>query len=265
MSIFDSIILGLIQGITEFAPVSSSGHLVIFNHLLGSGNAFTFDVMLNFGTLFALVIFYRKRIWSIIERFFKPKGWILVAKVIAATIPAVTIALIFHDNIEILNGWIWVVIAMQVAVGIPMIVAGNANKNADDREMEKSVGWKTALTVGLAQILALIPGVSRSGITILTGLRMNLSAARAAEFSFLMAIPVLAGGAFKTLLSSDGIKLINQNMDLFIIGNIAAFIAGMFVIKFLIKWIAKRGLKDFGWYRILLAITLVVLLTTGII
>lgn len=265
MSIFDSIILGLIQGVTEFAPVSSSGHLVIFNHLLGSGNAFTFDVLLNFGTLFALLFFYRKRIWSIIVRFFQPKGWILVAKVIAATIPAVSIALLMHDNIEILNGWIWVVITMQVAVGIPMIVAGKANKNADDREMEKSVSWKTAITVGLAQTLALIPGVSRSGITILTGLKMNLSAARAAEFSFLMAIPVLAGGALKTLFSSDGIDLINKNMDLFIIGNITAFIAGMFVIKFLIKWIEKRGLKDFGWYRIFLAAILTTLLLTGII
>jgi undecaprenyl-diphosphatase len=265
MSIFDSIILGLIQGITEFAPVSSSGHLVIFNHLLGAGNVFTFDVLLNFGTLFALLIFYKKRIWSIIVRFFKPKGWVLVAKVIAATIPAVSFAVIMHDNIEMLNGWIWVVVAMQVAVGIPMIVAGNANKNADDREMEKSVGWRTALTVGLAQTLALIPGVSRSGITILTGLRMNLSAARAAEFSFLMAIPVLGGGAVKTLFSSDGIELINQNMDLFVIGNITAFIAGMFVIKFLIKWIARRGLKDFGWYRIFLAAVLTILLLTGII
>ena len=265
MSIFDSIILGLIQGVTEFAPVSSSGHLVIFNHLLGAGNVFTFDVLLNFGTLLALLIFYKKRIWSIIVRSFKPQGWVLVAKVVAATIPAVSIAIIMHDNIEVLNGWIWVVIVMQVVVGIPMIFTGEANKNADDREMEKSTGWRIALTVGLAQTLALIPGVSRSGITILTGLRMNLSAARAAEFSFLMAIPVLAGGAVKTLFSSDGVALINNNMDLFIIGNITAFIAGMFVIKFLIKWIARRGLKDFGWYRIGLAILLTVLLTTGII
>ena len=87
MSIINAIVLGLIQGVTEFAPVSSSGHLVIFNHLLNAGNAFTFDVLLNFGTLFALIIFYRKRIISIIQRFFKPKGWILVAKVVAATIP----------------------------------------------------------------------------------------------------------------------------------------------------------------------------------
>ena len=89
---------------------------------------------------------------------------------------------------------------MQVLVGIPMIIIGQQNKNCDDREMEQSIGWKTSIKIGLMQMLALIPGVSRSGITILTGLRLNLSAARAAEFSFLMAIPVLAGGALKNII-----------------------------------------------------------------
>lgn len=265
MSIFNAIVLGLIQGVTEFAPVSSSGHLVIFNHLLNAGNAFTFDVLLNFGTLFALIIFYRKRIVSIIQRFFKPQGWVLVVKVIMATIPAVAVGLLMRDQIEVLNGWIWLVIAMQVLVGIPMIIIGRQNKDCDDREMEQSVGWKTSLKIGLMQMLALIPGVSRSGITILTGLRLNLSAARAAEFSFLMAIPVLAGGATKTLLSSEGQEFITNNMATFIVGNIFAFIAGMLVINFLIKWIAKRGLKDFGWYRICLAAVLSCLLIFNII
>ena len=265
MSIFNAIVLGLIQGVTEFAPVSSSGHLVIFNHLLNAGNAFTFDVLLNFGTLFALIIFYRKRIVSIIQRFFKPQGWVLVVKVIMATIPAVAVGLVMRDQIEILNGWIWLVIAMQVLVGVPMIIIGRQNKDCDDREMEQSVGWKTSLKIGLMQMLALIPGVSRSGITILTGLRLNLSAARAAEFSFLMAIPVLAGGATKTLLSSEGQDFITNNMATFIVGNIFAFIAGMLVINFLIKWIAKRGLKDFGWYRICLATVLSCLLIFNVI
>jgi undecaprenyl-diphosphatase len=265
MSIINAIILGLVQGITEFLPISSSGHLVIASQLLGIGNAFTFDVLLNFGSLIALIIYYRKRIWSIILRIFSGKEWSLVVKVIVATIPAVIIGLAFNDYIEKMNGMIWVVIAMLIVVGIPMIIIGKANKNADDREIEQSVGWRLTVKTGLAQALALIPGVSRSGITILTGLRNNLSAARAAEFSFLLAIPIIAGASLKTLVSSSGIDFVKNNLMAFTVGNIVCFVSGMLAISFLIKLISKRGLKDFGWYRVILAILLAILVIIGIL
>jgi undecaprenyl-diphosphatase len=265
MSIINAIILGLVQGITEFLPISSSGHLVIASQLLGIGNAFTFDVLLNFGSLLALIIYYRERIWSIILRIFSGKEWSLVLKVITATIPAVIIGLAFNDYIEKMNGMIWVVIIMLIVVGIPMIIAGEANKNADDREIEKSVGWRLTVKTGLAQALALIPGVSRSGITILTGLRNNLSAARAAEFSFLLAIPIIAGASLKTLVSSNGINFVKNNLMAFTVGNIVCFVSGMLAISFLIKLISKRGLKDFGWYRVILAVLLAVLAIIGIL
>lgn len=264
MSIINAIILGLVQGITEFLPISSSGHLVITSHLLGIGNAFTFDVLLNFGSLIVLIIFYRKRIWSIIVRIFSGKEWLLLAKVVIATIPAVTIGLLLNKQIEQLNGLVWVSIIMLIVVGIPMIIAGKTNKNADDREVEKSVGWKLSIKTGLAQALSLIPGVSRSGITILTGLRNNLSAARAAEFSFLLAIPIIAGASFKTLLSSDGMNFVKHNFAAFTIGNIVCFVSGMLAINFLIKLISKRGLKDFGWYRVILAVILIILSLLGL-
>ena len=120
MSIIDAIVLGLVQGVTEFIPVSSSGHLVITSKLLGVGNSFTFDVLLNLGTLIALVIFYRKRIWSIIERIFKGKEWPLVAKLIVATIPAVIVGLVFNDVIEQLNDYIGIVVISLVTVGLLM-------------------------------------------------------------------------------------------------------------------------------------------------
>lgn len=264
MSIINAIILGLVQGITEFLPISSSGHLAITSHLLGIGNAFTFDVLLNFGSLIVLIIFYRKRIWSIIVRIFSGKEWLLLAKVVIATIPAVAIGLLLNKQIEQLNGLVWVSIIMLIVVGIPMIIAGKANKNADDREVEESVGWKLSIKTGLAQALSLIPGVSRSGITILTGLRNNLSAARAAEFSFLLAIPIIAGASFKTLLSSDGINFVKNNLVAFTVGNIVCFVSGMLAINFLIKLISKRGLKDFGWYRVILAVILIILSLLGI-
>jgi len=263
MSIINAIILGLVQGLTEFLPISSSGHLVITSHFLGIGNAFTFDVLLNFGSLVALLVYYRVRIWSIIVKIFSGDEWNLVLKVIVATIPAVAIGLTFNNYIEQLNGMIWVVIAMLLIIGIPMIISGRANENADDREIERSVGWQLAAKTGIAQATALIPGVSRSGITILTGLRNNLSAERAAEFSFLLAIPIIAGASLKTLLSHDGIEFVKNNFAAFTVGNIVAFISGILAINFMIKLISKRGLKDFGWYRVILAVILAILLLVG--
>jgi undecaprenyl-diphosphatase len=265
MSIIDSIILGLVQGITEFLPISSSGHLVIVSTLLGVNDAFTFDVLLNFGSLTALIVYYRHRIWSIISKIFKDKDWGLSLKVVVATIPAVAIGLTFTDLIERFNGMIWVVIAMLIIVGVLMIIAGDANENADNRPIEKSVSWKVAISTGLAQACALIPGVSRSGITILTGMRNNLSAEKAAEFSFLLAIPIIAGASLKILLSHEGIALIQNNMAAFLVGNIVCFISGILAINFLIKLISKRGLKDFGWYRVISALVLIVLILTGVI
>jgi undecaprenyl-diphosphatase len=221
--------------------------------------------LLNFGSLIALIIYYRKRIWSIIKRIFSGKEWPLLAKVAIATIPAVIIGLIFGSQIEQLNGMVWVVIAMLIIVGIPMILVGKANKNADNREIEESVGWKVSLKTGVAQALSLIPGVSRSGITILAGLRNNLSVARAAEFSFLLAIPIIAGASLKMLLSSSGIDFIKNNLMAFTIGNIVSFVSGILAISFLIKLVSKRGLKDFGWYRIILAVLLTTLLLIGVI
>ncbi len=264
MSIIDAIVLGLVQGVTEFIPVSSSGHLVIASSLLGVGNSFIFDVLLNIGTLLALIIYYRKRIWSIIVRVFQGREWILIAKLVVATIPAVVIGLLLDNIIEMLNGYILVVVVTLLAIGILMILFGSENKDSDDREIEQSVGWKKTIKLGLAQMIALIPGISRSGITILTGLKSNLSAKRAAEFSFLMAIPVTAGAICKTLIGG-GVEFIKTNPLSFVIGNITSFVFGILAISFLIKLISKKGLKPFGYYRIALAIILFALVFVGLI
>lgn len=265
MDYLDAIVLGLVQGLTEFIPVSSSGHLVIFNHLLGLQGEFIFDVLLNFGTLTALIVYYRKRIWSLIKRTVFGKEWGLLAKLIAATIPAFVIGMILADQIKSLNNFIWVVVVMLVVVAIPMILYGKAREGADDREMEKSITWPIAAKVGLMQAVALIPGTSRSGITILTGLQSKLSAARAAEFSFMLAIPTIAGASFKVLLMDGGISYISHNLGIVIVGNVVSFLSGIFAVGFLLRLLSTRGLKDFGWYRIGLATVLTILLVTGII
>ena len=265
MNFIDAIILGLVQGITEFLPISSSGHLVVTSHFLGVGSNFTFDVLLNFGTLLALIIYYRIRIMSIIKRTFSGKEWTLLTKIIVATIPAIAFGVLFKDQIEKLNEMLWVVVVMLIIIGIPMILVGKANKEADDREIEKSVGWESTIKIGIAQAIALIPGTSRSGITILIGLRSNLSVAKAAEFSFLLAIPIIAGASLKTLLTDGGLVFVKNNLGVVLVGNMASFLAGILAVSFLIKFVSKRGLKDFGWYRIGLAVILIILGVTGII
>lgn len=265
MTYFDAIILGLVQGITEFLPISSSGHLVITSNLLNVSNAFTFDVLLNFGTLLALIIYYKSRIWSLLVRTVKGKEWDLLTKILVATIPAAVFGVVLSDQIHKLNEMVWVVIIMLLVIGILMIVKGQPNKNANDTKLEKSISWPITWRVGLAQALTLIPGSSRSGLTILTGIRSNLSAAKAAEFSFLLAIPIIAGASIKTLLSSEGLGFVKNNMSVVIVGNLASLISGLLAINFLIKLISKRGLKDFGWYRVGLATLLIILAIAGII
>lgn len=265
MSILDAIILGLVQGLTEFIPVSSSGHLVILSHLLGVEEAFAFDVLLNVGTLTALVVYYRKRIAELIQRTVAGKDWLLLGKLVSATVPAFVFGLLFGDQIKSLNNMVWVVVVMLFVVGVLFVLFGAPNNDADDKPLEESITWQVALKVGFAQALALIPGTSRSGITILTGLRSNLSAARAAEFSFMLAIPTIAGATIKVLLLDGGWVYASGNINLVIVGNLVSFASGLAAVSFLIKWLSKRGLKDFGWYRIGLALVLSVLLLAGII
>jgi len=265
MNYIDAIVLGLVQGLTEFIPVSSSGHLVIFNHLLGLEGEFIFDVLLNFGTLTALIIYYRKRIGELIKRTVLGKEWVLLAKLLAATIPAFAVGMVLASQIKALNDFIWVVIVMLVVLAIPMILYGKERAGADNREMEKSITWPIAAKVGVMQAFALIPGTSRSGITILTGLQSKLSAERAAEFSFMLAIPTIAGASFKVLLMDGGLTYITQNVGVVLVGNIVSFLSGIFAVGFLLRLLSTRGLKDFGWYRIGLAVLLTILLVTGII
>lgn len=265
MSYLEAIILGLVQGFTEFIPISSSGHLVITNYLLGTSGNFAFDVLLNIGTLLALVVFYRKRIWSLVTKSVVGKEWKLLGMLFAATLPAFAFGLLYGEYIKQLNEQIWVVVVMLVVVGVIMIRYGAAREDADDRPLEKSLSWRTTAKVGFAQALALIPGTSRSGITILAGLQGRLSAVRAAEFSFLLAIPTIAGATLKVFLLDGGKDFVVQNPGIVLVGNIASFVAGIVAVSFLIKLLSTRGLKDFGWYRVGLASVLAILLITGII
>ncbi len=265
MNYLDAFILGLIQGLTEFIPVSSSGHLVITNYLLGINDGFIYSVLLNFGTTLALLVYYRKKITEIIARSFRGKEWSLLIKLVVSTIPAVIIGFTFATQIENLNVMPWVVIVMLVLVGVIMIKYGQARPDASDDPIEQSVNYRTAIKVGLAQAVALIPGTSRSGITILTGLQSKLSASKAAEYSFLLAIPTILGASLKVFFFDGGVEFVRDNFGVFLVGNVTSFISGFLAVAFLIKLLSTRGLKDFGWYRIGLAVVLAILLLSGVI
>lgn len=154
---------------------------------------------------------------------------------------------------------------MLVVIGVIMIKYGAAREDASDEPLEKSLSWRTTAKVGVAQAVALIPGTSRSGITILAGLQSKLSAAKAAEFSFLLAIPTILGATLKVFFLDGGYQFVQQNVGVVVVGNIVSFTAGILAVSFLLKLLSSRGLKDFGWYRIGLAVVLTILLITGII
>ncbi len=262
MTVFDAILLGVIQGATEFIPVSSTGHLVLAERFLNLTPDFTFSVLLNVGTLLALFIFFRRAILSVVREIVSGNLKYL-GLLILATIPAGIVGFAFDGLIEELNHNIWVVAASLILIGILMVVAGSGRRAHIKSQDQIETG--DALRVGLSQVLALIPGVSRSGITILTSINSGFSKTAAAQFSFMMAIPIILAATLKTLLSSEGRGFISDTPHLFLAGNVASFLVGLLAVKFLVGLLNKSGLVGFGWYRLGLGAVLLILLSANII
>jgi undecaprenyl-diphosphatase len=255
MSIFDALVLGLVQGLTEFIPVSSSGHLVIFHEILGTNNdSLAFDVALHVGTLIALLIYFRKDVWQLVKNLhLKNKDGRLARLLLISTIPAAVAGFFFGDIIdENLRSPMVVVITLTV-VGIVMLLA---ERIAQPKE-EKEVTIKQGMSVGFAQVLALVPGVSRSGVTMTAGRLVGMGRVQAARFSFLLAIPIIAGSALGVAVTENSAF---EQMGLeVVVGMIASFVSGLLAIKFLLKVIGSVGLAPFAYYRFALAF--IVLLT----
>lgn len=259
LSLLEAIILGLVQGATEFLPISSTGHLVLVDKVLGFDSSFEFDVLLNIGTILALIIYYRKTIFDLISNC--KSNLKIFSLIVVATIPAVIIGFIWSDLIENKLQSAWVVVFMLIFIGLLMIWSPTKSKG---KSVDKLSVVESA-KIGLAQALALIPGTSRSGITILAGQSQGLNSIESARFSFLMAIPVISGATLKVALSGDGRSFIASNPTQLLFGNLASFLAGLLAVNFLIDILGKKGLKPFGWYRICLGIVLAVLLFAKII
>lgn len=261
MSIVQALILGLVQGLTEFIPVSSSGHLVLLHEVFGlTEGGLAFDVALHFGTLLALIVYFYKDILLLVNGLlgrndYKRLAWLLVA----ATIPAVIAGILLESAAESAFRSVRLVAVSLIVVALFMFIAENVAKRYKNKPRLKETSGRQAMAVGLAQAAALVPGVSRSGATITTGLFVGMDRVAATRFSFLLGIPILAGAVAKVLTGEAALEQIGAETDLFAVGIVSAFISGFFAIRFLLKYLAHHTLAVFAYYRIALGVLAIVL------
>lgn len=290
MSILEVIIIAIVEGLTEFLPVSSTGHMIISQALLGIESTDfvkAFTVIIQFGAILSVVFLYWKRFFRLnpivifdknaIEGMnFVQKSWTYLKrflhkfdfywKLFIAVIPAGVLGLIFGDLIDSLLENVFVVSVMLVIGGIVMLFVDKwFNKPGQDQ----SISWQRALKIGFFQCIAMIPGVSRSMATIVGGMSSKLDRKNAAEFSFFLAVPTMAAAAgyklYKLIKDPVSAAMLQDNIWVLIIGNIVAFIVAIIAIKFFIDFLTKHGFKAFGWYRIIVGALLIVLLLSGTI
>ena len=266
MNFIEILILGFIQGIAEFLPISSSAHLIIFRDIFGIGAGMssnmelTFDIALHFGTLLAIGVFF---FWDFIKMIQKgfTKGvrdddgkilWYLVA----ATIPAAIAGVLFEDAIENVIRSNYVVIALALAImGVIIYLADKYSKQTKDI---KKITLKDAIIVGCSQVFALIPGFSRSGTTIAAGRVLGLDRESAAKFSFYLSAPVVLGAVVLQLIKGSALSVIAANLGTFVLGILVSFVIGLLCIKYLLKYLQKHNFKIFMVYRVVLAIVVLV-------
>lgn len=262
MGMIETFILGVIQGIAEFLPISSSAHLIIFRDIFGIGAgmphnmALAFDVALHLGTLLAILVFFFKDFWNMaIKGLTKgvkdPAGKILWYLVVA-TIPAAIVGVLFEEAIEkvIRSNYILIALALIVMGGIIYYVDKACKQEKEIKEMS----LKDAFLIGCSQVFALIPGFSRSGTTITAARMLKLDRESAAKFSFFLSAPVVCGAVFLQLLKKGTIDLIVLHLSTFLMGVVTSFVIGILCIQYLLKYLKKHDFKVFMIYRILLAL-----------
>jgi len=260
MTTFQSIIIGIIEGITEFIPISSTGHMIIAEKLLRiEDSAFNtvFTVAIQLGAILSVVVLYWKK-------FFDFSRWQFYVKLAIAVLPALILGLIFSKKIDVLLESSMTVAISMLAGGIVLLFIDNVFKRPVINN-EKEISYPKAFVIGIWQCIAMIPGVSRSAASIIGGMQQKLTRSAAAEFSFFLAVPtMLAATVYKIFqytknngaFTSDQIKILT-------IGNITAFVVALFAIKFFITMLKKYGFRMWGIYRVLVGIILLIMLYTG--
>ena len=272
MNILYTIIFGIVEGITEWLPISSTGHLILVEQFLKFKDVSPdfwsmFQVVIQFGAILAVVVLYFKKIWPFtrnkqnaikqtgILSIFDKKVMNLWGKILVACVPAAIIGLAFDEKFEELFYNPTCIAIALIVFGIAFIVIENLNKNKKGgKEKNSEITYKDALIIGLFQLIAAIfPGTSRSGATIIGGLLIGLSRPNAAEFTFYLAIPTILGASLLKLIKF-GFAFTSTELMILLLGMFVSFLVSMFVIKFLMNYIKKHDFKVFGYYRIVLGI-----------
>ena len=272
VEIIKAIIFGIVEGITEWLPISSTGHLILVEQFLKFKEVSPefwnmFQVVIQFGAILAVVVLYFKKIWPFTknkEKAIKKNGLLsyfdknimnLWGKILVGCIPAAIVGLLFDDVFEDLFYNPTCIAIALIVFGIAFIVIENRNKNQKSgKNSSAEITYKDATIIGLFQLIAAIfPGTSRSGATIIGGLLIGLSRPNAAEFTFYLAIPTMLGASLLKLVKF-GLVFTGAELAILLIGMIVSFVVSMFVIKFLMSYIKKHDFKVFGYYRIILGI-----------
>lgn len=259
MNIVEAIIIAIVEGITEYLPVSSTGHMIITSSLLGiHKDEFTklYEVAIQLGAIMAVVALY----W---RKFFDFTKWQFYAKLVIAVIPALLLGKLFSDAIDAMLESPTTVAISLLAGGLILLFI---DKFFTDHHIveENQISYRRAFMIGIWQCLAMIPGVSRSAASIIGGMQQKLSRKLAAEFSFYLAVPTMCAATGYKLM--EGYKSFTlEHVQLLIIGNIVAFVVSILAIKFFIGFLQKHGFRLFGWYRIIAGIVLLILIWQGVI
>lgn len=264
MNTFQSIIIGIVEGLTEFLPISSTAHMRITENLLGISNTdkYTeaFTVAIQLGAILSVVVLYWKK-------FFDFKRWQFYLKLVVAVIPALVFGKLFSDKIDALLETPLFIAGIMIAGGVLFLFIDNIFK-VHTIDSEEKVNYFTALKIGLFQCLAILfPGLSRSAATIIGGMSLKLTRNAAAEFSFFLAVPTMLAATVYKLYKyySDNGGFTSNEIKQLAIGNLVAFVVALLAIKFFIGFLKKHGFKVWGWYRIVAGITLLILIYANII
>jgi undecaprenyl-diphosphatase len=254
MTYFEGIVIAIVEGITEFLPISSTGHMIIAEKLLGTDiDAFAkaFTVNIQFGAILSVIVLYWKRFLQSFNFYYK---------LLVAFIPAAILGFLFSDQIDALLENVTVVAVMLLLGGIVFLFVDKWFVNTDEK---KEASYSNAFVIGLFQCIAMIPGVSRSAATIIGGMQQKLSRTKAAEFSFFLAVPTMAAASAYKLIK-DYKHFNSENIGILLTGNLVAFIVALLAIKFFITYLQKHGFKVFGYYRIAVGVVLLALLALGV-
>ncbi len=248
LKLWQAVLLGMLQGLTEFLPVSSSGHLVLFEKIFGveTGNLFFFNCMLHLGTLAAVILYYKKDVLAILKKPFAKMTWMLVI----ATIPAVVATVLLGDALDVLFAGKLLGLGFLLTAAILFVTEIYIN-NKHQRDLTQ-MNWLDALFIGIAQAFAIMPGVSRSGATISAGLGQGFRRAEACRFAMLLSMIAAVGGVVLDLPDVFRGEVLGVSAGGILLGLLASFISGMGGLLFLDRVLRKKGLKPFAWYMALL-------------